>query len=80
MIKEFTYTELKEIYYSESSHVVGIYLWMYEYCSHYLNEHPEIEMVVLKMIGEDVGKLEGKVFEFKREIKPEDVKLRVIRD
>lgn len=80
MIKSFTYSELKPIYDAEPSHVIGIYMWLHEYCSHYLDDHPEIEMVTLKMIGEDVGKLEGRVYEFKREVKPEDVTLRVNRD
>lgn len=76
MTKEFTYADLKPVYDAEK-YSVGIYMWLHEYCQHYLEDHPEIEMVTLKMIGEDVGKLEGKEYEFKR---PDSLKIRVNRD
>lgn len=67
-IKIFTYSELKPVYDKEPSPKAGIYLWMHEYCSQYLKDYPELEKVTLKMEGEDVGKLEGKVYEFEREV------------
>lgn len=79
MIKEFTYADLYPVYKAEKS-FVGIYMWLHEYCHKYLEEHPEFEQVTLRMIGEDVGKLEGKVYEFKRETKPDSSNLRVNRD
>lgn len=79
-IKQFTYSELYPIYRAEKNFSVGIYMWLHEYCQKYANDHPEFKTVKLKMIGEDVGSLEGKEYTFKREVSPADVKLRVNRD
>lgn len=78
MVKEFTYEGLLPEFHKRKNIGVQSYMWMHEYCWHYLEDHPEVEMVKLTLDGEGHSeKMAGKEFEFKRQVKPEDVKLRV---
>lgn len=71
MIKEFTYTGLKPVY-MEANTIVGSYMWMHEYCHHFLNDNEEYDVVTLTMDGEGhPATIDGKVYTWEREKKDE---------
>lgn len=63
---DLLYTDIKKIYEKLPRQTVGIYMWMHEYCHHYLKDNPEVTKVTLTLDGEHSPHMQGKVYEFEQ--------------